>query len=140
MALKCFTKSTTVIAGNQTVTQNSLLQFDYATKECDAIVLRNNAITFSGTGTYLVVFNASGAGTVAESTATLQLYNNGVPMTGISASVNTPANTNISGMGFSTVINVSPSCPAADNTARLTVVNTGSSALISNAVISVVKI
>ena len=92
-------------------------------------------------GQYLVIFNASGTGTVAATTPVFQLQDqNGVNIAGAKASVQDAAATDISGIGFSTIVNVNPSSPFSNNTVALSVVNTGDSALLQNASLTVARI
>lgn len=101
----------------------------------------NNSVLLTKPGQYLVIFNASGTGTVAATTPVLQLQDqNGVNIAGAKASVQTTAATEIVGIGFSTIVNVNPSSPFSNNAVALSVVNTGDSATIQNASLTVARI
>ena len=101
----------------------------------------NNSVLLTKPGQYLVIFNASGTGTVAATTPVFQLQDqNGVNIAGAKASVQDAAATDISGIGFSTIVNVNPSSPFSNNTVALSVVNTGDSALLQNASLTVARI
>lgn len=101
----------------------------------------NNSVLLTKPGQYLVIFNASGTGTVAATTPVLQLQDqNGVNIAGAKASVQDAAVTDISGIGFSTIVNVNPSSPFSNNAVALSVVNTGDSATIQNASLTVARI
>jgi hypothetical protein len=101
----------------------------------------NNSILLTKPGQYLVIFNASGTGTIAATTPVFQLQDqNGVNIAGAKASVQDAAATDISGIGFSTIVNVNPSSPFNNNAVALSVVNTGDSATLQNASLSVARI
>jgi hypothetical protein len=101
----------------------------------------NNSVLLTKPGQYLVIFNAAGTGTVAATTPVFQLQDqNGVNIAGAKASVQDAAATDISGIGFSTIVNVNPSSPFSNNTVALSVVNTGDSALLQNASLTVARI
>ena len=91
-------------------------------------------------GYYYVTFNADAAATDAVGLLSVQLYNNGVVILGAEASQTTTTAGNISNYAFSTIVRVPPSCCAIDNTARLTVVNTGVDATYSNININITKL
>lgn len=140
MACTCFKKGNTAIASTQTIAVNDIMEFDYSVRECDYVYLKNNAIVFKKSGTYLVTFNASASPATGDTTSELQLLRNGLPVQGINASINETSLSNISGMSFSTVIDINPSCCASDNTARLTIVCLQNPIIITNAMITVVKL
>jgi hypothetical protein len=101
----------------------------------------NNSVLLTKAGQYLVIFNASGTGTVAATTPVFQLQlQNGVNVGGAKASVQTAAVTEIVGIGFATIVNVNPSSPFNNNSVALSVVNTGDSATLQNASLSVARI
>ena len=124
---------------NQVVGQNENVQFNTAVTR-QGIDINNNIATLRITGQYLVTFNASGTGTVAATTATLQLMANGVPVTGAKSSVQDAETTDVSSFGFTTVINVKPSAPSINNTINLSVVNTGESATLLNANLTITRL
>jgi hypothetical protein len=101
----------------------------------------NNSVLLTKAGQYLVIFNASGTGTIAATTPVFQLQDqNGVNIAGAKASVQDAAATDISGIGFSTIVNVNPSSPFNNNAVALSVVNTGDSATLQNASLTVARI
>ena len=101
----------------------------------------NNSILLSKPGQYLVIFNASGTGTVASTTPVFQLQDqNGNNIAGAKASVQDSVNTDISNIGFSTIVNVNPSSPFNNNSVALSIVNTGASATLQNASLTVARI
>lgn len=118
----------------QTVEQNSPVVFNRGQSV-------NNAVLLTKPGQYLVIFNASGTGTVAATTPVFQLQDqNGINIAGAKASVQDAATTDISGIGFSTIVNVNPSSAFNNNAVNLSVVNTGDSALLQNASLTVARI
>ena len=118
----------------QVVEQNSPVVFNRGQTS-------NNSVLLSKPGQYLVIFTASGTGTEASTTPVFQLQDqNGNNIAGAKASVQNSANTDISGIVFSTIINVNPSSPFNDNSVVLSVVNTGASATLQNASLTVARI
>ena len=91
-------------------------------------------------GYYYVTFNAVAAATTTVGELTVALYNNGVEVPGAFATITTTTAGNNDNYAFSTIIRVAPSCCAVDNTARLTVVNTGVDATYTNANINITKL
>ena len=91
-------------------------------------------------GYYYVTFNADAAATEALGVLSMELQNNGVAVPGAEASSTTTVAGNISNYAFSTIIRVLPSCAMVDNTAKLTVVNTGVDATYSNVNINITKL
>ena len=125
----------------QAVTTNELLTFttDRILTGCTAT---RNGATFqlNKPGFYYVTFNAVAAATETLGELTVELYNNGVAVPGAEASTTTTVAGNNSNYAFSTIIRVQPSCCAIDNTARLTVVNTGVDATYNNVNINITKL
>lgn len=91
-------------------------------------------------GYYYVTFNAVAAATTTVGELTVELQNNGVVVPGAEASYTTTTAGDNSNYAFSTIIRVPPSCCAVDNTARLTVVNTGVDATYANVNINITKL
>ena len=91
-------------------------------------------------GYYYVTFNAVAAATTTVGELTVELYNNGVAVPGAEASYTTTTAGDNSNYAFSTIIRVLPSCCAVNNTARLTVVNTGVDATYTNVNINITKL
>ena len=91
-------------------------------------------------GYYYVTFNAIAAATTTVGELTVELQNNGVVVPGaVSTYTTTTAGDNAS-YAFSTIIRVPPSCCVIDNTARLTVVNSGVDATYTNVNINITKL
>lgn len=125
----------------QPVLSNGIVNFttDRILTGCTAT---RNGATFqlSKPGYYYVTFNAIAAATDTVGLLTMELQRNGVAVPGAEASVTTTVAGNVSSFAFSTIIHVPPSCCAVDNTAKLTVVNTGVDATYSNVNINITKL
>ena len=91
-------------------------------------------------GYYYVTFNASGAATSEVGDIVVALVNNGVAVLGATATVSPTVINSTRNFAFSTIIKVPPSCCAINNTANLTIVNTGVAATFTNANINITKL
>ena len=91
-------------------------------------------------GYYYVTFNADGAATTAVGDIVVVLQNNGVAVPGAIATFTTTVADDATNLAFSTIIRVPPSCCAVDNTANLTLVNTGVAATYTNVNINITKL
>lgn len=126
---------------SQTVNTNSdvVLDINGIKNSCDGIahVAGTSTITINKSGIYVITVNLD----ATSATAGLQqftLYNNGDAVKGALATASVPAANDIGNYSFSAAIKVLPSCPAADNVAQLTIVNTGeNAAIVSNAAVTV---
>jgi hypothetical protein len=126
---------------SQEVAINGLLTFttDRILTGCTAT---RNGQTFqlNKPGYYYVTFNAIAAATTTVGELTVELQNNGVVVPGaVSTYTTTTAGDNAS-YAFSTIIRVPPSCCVVDNTARLTLVNSGVDATYTNVNINITKL
>ena len=126
---------------SQDVAINGLLTFttDRILTGCTAT---RNGQTFqlNKPGYYYVTFNADGAATTAVGDIVVVLQNNGVAVPGAIATFTTTVADDATNLAFSTIIRVPPSCCAVDNTANLTLVNTGVAATFTNVNINVTKL
>ena len=126
---------------SQAIATNGLLDFttDRILTGCTAT---RNGQTFqlNKPGYYYVTFNAVAAATTTVGELTVELYNNGVAVPGAEASYTTTTAGDNANYAFSTIIRVPPSCCVVDNTARLTVVNTGVDATYTNVNINITKL
>lgn len=126
---------------SQEVAINGLLTFttDRILTGCTAT---RNGQTFqlSKPGYYYVTFNADGAATTAVGDIVVVLQNNGVAVPGAIATFTTTVADDATNLAFSTIIRVPPSCCAVDNTANLTLVNTGVAATYTNVNINITKL
>jgi hypothetical protein len=91
-------------------------------------------------GYYYVTFNADGAATTAVGDIVVVLQNNGVAVPGAIATFTTTVADDATNLAFSTIIRVPHSCCAVDNTANLTLVNTGVAATYTNVNINITKL
>ena len=125
----------------QEVAINGLLTFttDRILTGCTAT---RNGQTFqlNKPGYYYVTFNADGAATTAIGDIVVVLQNNGVAVPGAIATFTTTVADDATNLAFSTIIRVPPSCCAVDNTANLTLVNTGVAATYTNVNINITKL
>jgi hypothetical protein len=125
----------------QDVAINGLLTFttDRILTGCTAT---RNGQTFqlNKPGYYYVTFNADGAATTAVGDIVVVLQNNGVAVPGAIATFTTTVADDATNLAFSTIIKVPPSCCAVDNTANLTLVNTGVAATYTNVNINITKL
>lgn len=126
---------------SQEVAINGLLTFttDRILTGCTAT---RNGQTFqlNKPGYYHVTFNADGAATTAVGDIVVVLQNNGVAVPGAIATFTTTVADDATNLAFSTIIRVPPSCCAVDNTANLTLVNTGVAATYTNVNINITKL
>lgn len=126
---------------SQEVAINGLLTFttDRILTGCTAT---RNGQTFqlNKPGYYYVTFNADGAATTAVGDIVVVLQNNGVAVPGAIATFTTTVADDATNLAFSTIIRVPPSCCAVDNTANLTLVNTGVAATYTNVNINITKL
>ena len=126
---------------SQEVAINGLLIFttDRILTGCTAT---RNGQTFqlNKPGYYYVTFNADGAATTAVGDIVVVLQNNGVTVPGAIATFTTTVADDATNLAFSTIIRVPPSCCAVDNTANLTLVNTGVAATFTNVNINITKL
>ena len=126
---------------NQAVVSNGTINFttDRILTGCTAV---RNGETFqlNKPGYYYVTFNAIAAATTTVGELTIELYNNGVAVPGaIAGATTTTAGDNLD-FAFTTIVRVPPSCCAVDNTARLTVVNTGVDATYADVNLNITKL
>lgn len=99
-----------------------------------------NTFQLNKPGYYYITFSATGTTTAAAGDVTVELYNGGVAVPGALASFYSAAVVNEGNLTISTIIRVPPSCCAIDNTANLTLVNTGVPATFTNVNINITKL
>lgn len=97
-------------------------------------------VTLRRPGFYLVSFDGDVLAGASTGTVTVQLANNGTVVPGALQSQQASAEGDAIGLGFSTVVRVLNSCSCIDNTANLTILNTGLASTYTNAEINVVKL
>ena len=126
---------------SQAVLTDGLLQFSTDRILTGCTVTRNgDTFQLNKPGYYYVTFNADVAATETLGELTIELFNNGVEVVGAEATETATVAGNVSNLAFATIIRVPPSCCAIDNTARLTLVNTGVAATITNVNINITKL
>ena len=125
----------------QEVAANGLLTFstDRILTGCTAT---RNGQTFqlNKPGYYYVTFNADGAATTAAGDIVVVLQNNGIAVPGAIATQTVAAADDAVNLAFATIVRVPPSCCAVDNTANLTLVNTGVAVTYTNVNINITKL
>ena len=126
---------------SQAVLTDGLLQFSTDRILTGCTVTRNgDTFQLNKPGYYYVTFNADVAATETLGELTIELFNNGVEVVGAEATETATVAGNVSNLAFATIIRVPPSCCVIDNTARLTLVNTGVAATITNVNINITKL
>lgn len=90
-------------------------------------------------GYYYVNVNATVSDTAAG-TITLKLKDGAIDVPGAAASITVGATTDEASLGFTTIVRVLPSCCAIDNTASLTIVNSGIEATFVSATVDITKL
>ena len=125
----------------QEVVANGLLTFstDRILTGCTA-TRDGQTFQLNKPGYYYVTFNADSAATTAAGDIVIVLQNNGVEVPGAIATQTVSAADDAVNLAFTTIIRVPPSCCAVDNTANLTLVNTGVAATYTNVNINITKL
>ena len=90
-------------------------------------------------GYYYVTFNADASSATVDA-ITVELQNNGIIVPGATATITPAVANDVMSLAFATIIKVPPSCCAIDNTANLTLVNTGVAATFTNVNINITKL
>lgn len=99
-----------------------------------------STIQISCPGYYLINFNAEGSTAGGTGNFSVQLFNNGISIPGATSNSSNTSTTDIETIGFSKIIQVKPSCCSINNTANLTLVNTGASSIYTTANLNISKI
>ena len=126
---------------SQAVTVDGLITFstDRVLTGCTA-TRDGSTFQLNKPGYYYVSFNAVAAATETVGELIIDLYNNGAAVPGARAASTTTVAGNNDNYSFTTIVRVPPSCCAVDNTANLTLVNTGVAATFANVNISITKL
>ena len=126
---------------SQAVTVDGLVTFstDRVLTGCTA-TRDGSTFQLNKPGYYYVSFNAVAAATETVGELIIDLYNNGVAVPGARAASTTTVAGNNDNYAFTTIVRVFPSCCAIDNSAKLTLVNTGVAATFANVNISITKL
>ena len=126
---------------SQTVNANSdvVLNTNVIRSQCCCIAHTpgTSVITINKPGTYLISVNID-ATSATTGTSQFSLYNNGSAVKGALATTTVATANNIDNYSFTAAIRILPSCPAVNNSAQLTIVNTGANAaIVSNVAVTV---
>ena len=98
-----------------------------------------SVVTLAKPGVYLITIDANISDVDAAGVVTLQINKNGVQIPGAIVNTTAAIDTNYS-VNMTTIVKVLPSCCAIDNSANITIVNTGIETTYSNVNISIVKL
>ena len=124
----------------QNVAVDGLLTFTTDRILTGCTVTRNGpTFQLNKPGYYYVTFNTNGSAT-SVANVTIELQNNGITVPGATATITPTAVGNTMNFAFATIIKVPPSCCSVDNTANLTLVNTGVAAIFTNVNINITKL
>lgn len=124
----------------QNVAVDGLLTFTTDRILTGCTVTRNGpTFQLNKPGYYYVTFNANGS-TTSVANVTIELQNNGITVPGATATITPTAAGDTMNFAFATIIKVPPSCCSVDNTANLTLVNTGVAAIFTNVNINITKL
>lgn len=104
--------------------------------------IASNSVTIHRPGIYLVNVSASGATTDAAGDVSIQIQNNGVPINGgYSATANSTAATDIVNLSTTGIVVVNQTnCSLNDQSATISVANTGVAATFSGMAITIVRL
>lgn len=108
--------------GTQTVPANDLVEFDAVNIESCNAKLENNALVIPNSGIYQISFNCNVVGD--GNALTLELQNNGITIPRAISQPNFAAGTTGT-VSISKLLHIRKSCQCINNTARITVKNTG---------------
>lgn len=127
---------------SQTIQPNTTINFNTNRISTGCTVQHNEGtptFTLAKQGYYYITFNAvATAATAGE--ITVQLINGSEVIPGATSSVTLAAADDVISLGFASIVKVPPSCCAIDNTAKLTVQNTGIEATFTNVNINITKL
>lgn len=127
---------------NQTVAAGIPISFANGTVTGCSIQFTPGSTSFKivKPGLYLVNFSAFGVQAGTTGSLAVQMLRNGVSVPGALSAVNSSSATDTEPLAFSKIVQVAPSCPAADNSAVLTFANTGVAATYNNVQVTIVKL
>ena len=143
MSYNNYKKSTlkAVINSDKELDVNALIPFDRFTKTgCSISQENDSSIRIKKPGLYLVSFNGIAVESETAGNLIVQLQNNGEDVIGAIAENTSESATSMRNLSFTTVIEVLNSCNCIDNSALLTVINEGVSAIFSNANLTIIKL
>jgi hypothetical protein len=126
---------------SQTVAADGTLNFD-TTRVLTGCTVKHAdgtpTFTLTKPGYYYVTFDGVVTGTTAG-TITVELLNGSTPVPAALASASVEVG-DITTLNFSTIVHVLPSCPAIDNTTKLSILNSGVGATFTNTNINITKL
>ena len=126
---------------SQTVAADGTLNFD-TTRVLTGCTVKHAdgtpTFTLTKPGYYFVTFDGV-VTSDAAGTVTVELLNGADPVPGAIASTALDAD-GIATLNFTTIVRVLPSCPAIDNTTKLSVLNSGIGATFTSANINITKL
>lgn len=126
---------------SQTVAADGTLNFD-TTRVLTGCTVKHAdgtpTFTLTKPGYYYVTFDGVVTGTTAG-TITVELLNGSTPVPAALASASVEVG-DITTLNFSTIVHVLPSCPAIDNTTKLSFLNSGVGATFTNTNINITKL
>lgn len=126
---------------SQTIAVDGTLNFD-TTRVLTGCTVKHAdgtpTFTLTKPGYYFVTFDGV-VTSDAAGTVTVELLNGADPVPGAIASTALVAD-GIATLNFSTIVRVLPSCPAIDNTTKLSVLNSGIGATFTSANINITKL
>lgn len=101
----------------------------------------NGAMSICKPGKYLIIVSASGAATTtATEPQTIQLFENGTAVTGVSASELSTGASDVVNMTFTAIVDIGRSCACVNNKKTLQVISTGNAFLFTSAQVVVSRI
>lgn len=107
--------------------------------DCRVRVTNGTSFRISAPGRYVIAFNGVGAATTATTAFSLQLYKDGVAQPETLTTITSVAENDAGSLGFTTIVNVLPSCNCVNNTVTLQVIATAGVVSTANIVIYRVK-
>ncbi len=141
----CFACNRVVYEGistaTQTVAEEGNISFSKVLGAGDGLTTSEGVIQIAEPGIYLVKVSVTGATESAAGNMGIQLYNNTSAVTGALGGAYSSAPAANVNIAFSAIIKVPPTyCQLNDNSASLTLVNTGIEAVISNVIVTLVRL
>lgn len=125
---------------SQALAINDVFNFPNVTKTGISVISNGSgSFTLNNSGLYLIIANVSGSGDAAGNIA-IQLNKNGALIPGTVQVANCTAATDIEQLSTGCIVDVPHSCSCIDNTAIITLVNSGIAATYTNGNIQIIKL
>lgn len=129
------------LLSQQVLATGALIPYDTInTQGCCVEQSGSTGIKIKGEGTYIVIFEATATEGGTAGLLTVQLEKDGTLIPGALSSATSTAATDIVNFAISDVIELKRSCLCIDNSATITVVNSGTGATFTNAYLKVIKL